>query len=105
MVKHPSEYHWSSYQVNAFAVTSRLITPHPIYIGLASSVEQRRLRYRELFESEVVSEVLNEIRTAAQFSFPLGNDRFRGEIEAALGCSIRNSLRGRPIKDKAFGCE
>jgi putative transposase len=52
-----------------------------------------------LFETELDKGVLSEIRTASEFSMPLGNDRFREEIEAALSRKVGYAKRGRPAKE------
>jgi hypothetical protein len=39
MVKHPREYRWSSYRVNAEGQSSELVSPHRQYLRLGREVE------------------------------------------------------------------
>ena len=96
MVKHPADYCWSSYQVNAQGTHSQIVTPHSLYKSLADTPEQRQFAYRSLFEHQLDNVDIHEIRKAAQFSMPLGNEKFMRQIEAALGHSIGQAKRGRP---------
>lgn len=57
MVSSPSEYVWSSYAINALGKQSALCQPHPCYLALADSEEERQQAYRDLFNAEV-NEVL-----------------------------------------------
>ena len=97
MVKHPGEYPWSSYRHNAQGEASDLIVPHAIYLRLGGDSGERRHNYRELFSAALQKEDINAIRTAAHFSMPLGNDRFKRQIERALGRSIGHAKHGRPV--------
>jgi putative transposase len=49
--------------------------------------------------------VVHQIQTALDFSMPLGNDRFRQQIERELGRSIGQAKRGRPFAQPASECE
>ena len=95
VVKHPSNYRWSSFACNASA-RDNLVCPHALYLALAEDKSSRESRYRELFASHLSQEQVHEIRTALDFSMPLGNERFRQQIERALGRSIGQARRGRP---------
>jgi hypothetical protein len=41
-------------------------------------------------------EMLSDVRACLQPGTPLGNDRFRLQIEQALGVKVGYSIRGRP---------
>jgi putative transposase len=103
MVQHPAEYRWSSYRVNAQSETATLIQPHPLYLVLGSDPSSRQHAYRCLFENQLDHQDIHAIRTALQFSTPLGNDRFKQQIEAALGRSTGCAKRGRPGVKEALG--
>jgi len=85
MVDHPGTYPWSSYPANAYGKASELITPHPLYLQLGISAQTREANYRELFSSSLGKDEVHTIRTAAQFSTPLGNMRFRERLEKVTG--------------------
>ncbi|VAW94423.1 hypothetical protein MNBD_GAMMA23-2552 [hydrothermal vent metagenome] len=96
MVEHPAEYRWSSYRVNGQDEKSNVITPHACYLGLHQDSEERKKCYRHFFEHQLDASDIHAIREAAQFSMPLGNDRFKQQIETALERSIGFMKRGRP---------
>ena len=96
MVPHPADYRWSSYRVNGQDEASPLITPHVLYEAMGRDRTQRRRAYRGLFEHQLDEGNIHAIREAAQFCVPLGDDRFKRQIEAALGRSTGYGKRGRP---------
>ena len=96
MALHPAEYRWSSYRTYAQGEPSSLITPHACYHAMGHNDAQRRYHYRCLFEQQLDNRDIHAIREAALFSMPLGNERFKQQIEAALGRSIGYTKRGRP---------
>ena len=97
MVKHPGDYPWSSYRQNAFGKGGPLITQHKLYRDLGATEEERRTCYRSLFETTLAKEDIGIIRSAARFSMPVGDGRFKTQIERVLGCSIGQAKRGRPF--------
>lgn len=94
LMKHPRDYSWSSYCVNAEVHASTLIVPHQEYLGLGETREQRASVYRRSFRFELDPADLREIRSAANGGFALGNDRFKSEIGAMLGRRVER-LRDR----------
>lgn len=96
MVAHPGDYHWSSYRANAYGKSTRLLTGHSVFTALGKTPGERHHAYRELFRHELATQVIHAIRTAASFSLPLGNDRFKAQVEAALGRTTGHAARGRP---------
>jgi len=98
MVNHPDEYLWSSYQHNAYGRHNPLIQAHPLYTQLDGDEKARLCCYRELFSTEIGHEELYQIRKAINFCMPLGNDRFREEIEQTLGRKIGHNQPGRPAR-------
>ena len=85
LVEHPAEYPWSSYPANGQGGANRLLTPRHQYLELAPDPESRRCAYRGLFRSHTEPLLVEEIRAATNGNYALGNDRFRKEIEQALG--------------------
>jgi putative transposase len=95
IVGHPGGYRWSSYHHNALGHRDPLISPHGLYLDLDSNRDGRLHAYRELFDIEMPPEDIHRIRKAATFSMPLGNNRFREQIELALNRRIGQPYRGR----------
>ena len=100
MVRHPSDYCWSSYRVNADGAISNLVMPHEQYLRLGRSTEERREAYRNLFRRQLEPEVLTAIREATIGNIALGSRRFQEGIEAALGRRAGRGKPGRPISTK-----
>jgi len=100
MVALPGEYRWSSYAANASGRADGAVTPHAVYRALGKSTGARGFAYRELFRSALEPEQVHQIRAAVQTGTPLGNDRFREQIETALKCRVGQSRRGRPRLEK-----
>ncbi|MDQ7001329.1 MAG: transposase [Ghiorsea sp.] len=96
MVSHPREYIWSSYATNAEGKIDTVVKPHPLYTSLGANEKARQQAYEALFEVHVDDVELSEIRASLQTGTPLGNDRFREEIEGILGKKIGQTRRGRP---------
>jgi putative transposase len=98
MVKKPEDYRWSSYRANAFGEHDSLVTPHELYLALGATVEKRQTAYRDLFTTRLDPEIIRDVRACLQTGTPLGNDRFRAQIEQSLGVKLGHSNRGRPKK-------
>ena len=96
MVEKPGEYPWSSYRANAFGEDNILLTPHELYRALGPHPSARQPAYRELFRASLSPEQVHDIRAACQTGTPLGNDRFREQIEAAFKKKVGHARRGRP---------
>ena len=96
MVELPCDYHWSSYHTNARGIASNLLTAHPCYLQLGKTASQRQYAYRELFSSALDTDQIHQIRQRLQHNYPLGNDKFKAQIEAALHTKIGNLTPGRP---------
>ncbi len=98
MVAIPEEYRWSSYVANAYGENSPILTPHPLYLALGKDIKQRARRYREGFKEVLSGELINEIRASVQTGTPLGNERFKAEVEKLLGVKVGQARRGRPCQ-------
>jgi putative transposase len=98
MVDSPADYRWSSYHCNAFGSMDRLTQPHPLYTALGEDAAVRQRVYRGLLQGRSDSAIIDELRAATHTGTPLGNDRFREKIEAALGRAVGQTARGRPKK-------
>jgi len=98
LVFSPADYPYSSFAHNAGGSADNLLTPHRMYESLAGTAEERRAAYRRLFCDSVTPEMLTTIRNTANACLVLGNDRFKDQIEAMLGRSVRPGKGGRPPK-------
>ncbi len=99
MTETPGEYRWSSYRDNAFGKGSGLVTRHRLYMELGNADEARQHAYRELFSNALDANQLHQLRAAVQTGTPLGNDRFREQIERTTGVRAGQLRRGRPAKE------
>jgi REP-associated tyrosine transposase len=96
MVNGPGDYPWSSYLNHALGEPDPILTPHVEYLALGPSDETRQAAYRALFERQLDPAMLKQTRACLQTGTPLGNDRFREQIELVLGRSVGFARRGRP---------
>lgn len=96
MVEHPADYRWSSYRANAQGEPDALLSPHASYQGLGRDATSRQAAYRELFRCELDPGLVDEIRTATNGNYALGNERFAAEVAAALGRRAAPGKSGRP---------
>ncbi len=98
MVERPGDYPWSSYRANAQGTHDPLVTPHPLYLAYGADAPERQAAYRSLFETHLDSGLVRNLRACLQTGTPFGNDRFRAQIEQALGVRVGYNSRGRPRK-------
>ncbi|MGH8354148.1 MAG: hypothetical protein ACRERY_11580 [Pseudomonas sp.] len=76
---------------------------HQLYEQLGVDGAERQQAYRQLFLGHMEPTALQSMRDALTHSYPLGNDRFRDEIERQLGRTEGHSNRGRPVvKNKSL---
>ncbi|MGH8481848.1 MAG: transposase [Nevskiaceae bacterium] len=94
IVIQPDEYSWSSFHANAVGRHDALVTSHPLYVALGASVAERCCAYRMLFEQDIESAVLDQIREATQKGWPLGDKAFRDAVGALSGRRASPAPRG-----------
>ncbi len=99
MVKEPSEYSWSSYGSNALGIETDLQTPHPLYLALGKTKEERLENYRALFKAHVDTELLKEIRESINKGLALGSKQFTKQVEALTDQRVTAKKAGRPKKN------
>lgn len=104
MVGRPEEYRWSSYGANAWGDFSWL-RPHDEYLKLGHDAAERTHAYREIFRNHLSEKDLHLIRKAAHCCQPVGDDRFRRQIEEKYGISLGHKQRGRPCKPQKVQSE
>jgi len=96
----PEGYRWSSFRCNALGESNRMIKPHPDYIGLGASSEERCHTYYDLVLSRIDEESVRQIRQATQGNFVLGDNDFEEEMALALGRRVKRGKAGRPKLSK-----
>ena len=96
MVVHPSEYEWSSYRTNAQGERSELITPHPLYLELATDDASRRRIYSDMFGTDLRNDELTAIRQAVVAGRALGGPPHSWGLNASVGLSPSRLRRPRP---------
>ena len=102
MVEHPAEYPWSSYHYNALGKPIKLITPHPLYQGLAKTEKTRQERYTALFKHKIPDYTIEEIRDSINKAWVLGEDRFKRQIEQKTGRRASPNTRGGDRKSEEY---
>ena len=98
MVQSPEQYRWSSYRWHAWGEPNPLLSDHDLYVCLGASEHDRRCAYRELFRAQIPEIDIHDIRECLAYNHPLGNDRFREQVETTLGKRVGRRQRGRPPK-------
>jgi REP-associated tyrosine transposase len=96
MVRNAVEYAWSSYRCNALGEFNELVDPHAVYLGLGIARGKRQSSYRQLFSDPIPEEQIRDIREFLQSGTPLGNHKFRDQVESILSIKIGHVRRGRP---------
>jgi putative transposase len=102
MVKHPSEYPWSSYRGNALGVADNLLTPHQMYYALGQDALTRQASYRELFKGQIDELSLSNMREATNKAWVLGSDYFKEKIAAQLNRRTDKAGKGGDRKSEAY---
>ena len=98
MVKRPEEWEWSSYACNGYGKDDPLIKPHPLYLAIHKDKKKRINYYRGGFRQVLGASLIDDLRSAVQTGTPLGNDKFKEEVELLLGVKTGYARRGRPKK-------
>src|SRR5205823_4788647 len=66
MVRHPDDYRWSSYRLNARSASGGFLSPHPAYVALADDNARRGAAYRELCDVPPSPQMLEDLRRATR---------------------------------------
>jgi putative transposase len=75
-----------------------MIVHHPEYMKLGADPDTRSRAYRELFRYQIPDHDIHLIENASEYCHPVGDDRFREEIEKRYGIDLGRASRGRPKK-------
>lgn len=82
MTDDPASYPWSSAPNHCGHRDAPWLTPHPAYLGLAPSAEERADAYRQLLREVLSDDDLAAIRIYLKQQRALGRDTFRAMVEA-----------------------
>jgi putative transposase len=96
-VTHPADHAWSSYHSNASGKACGILQPNGIYLSLGATLPARPSACRKLFRQALDPALVHDMRATVQTGTPLGNDRFRRQIEQTLQRSVGQPRRGRPL--------
>ena len=92
-------YPWSSFQSNALGKKIKLITPHCVYLALASQKPERLEAYIQLFDQQLTEHKIQEIRDATNKSWVLGDTNFKQKIEEQIHRRCSPYQRGADHKN------
>jgi putative transposase len=107
MVKKPEEYPWSSYHFNALGQDDLLITPHPVFKTLGGNEATCHANYSALFKHHISGVEIEEIRTATNKAWVLGDNRFKIKVERLINRQVQPKPRGGDRRSEVFkkeGC-
>jgi len=102
LVKHPSEYPWSSYTCNALGQFDGLVTPRSEYNRLGKTMSDRQSAYRQLFCECIPDFTLEEIREATNKAWVLGSERFKNRMEKKLNRAVESMGQGGDRRSEAY---
>ena len=103
MVSHPLEHRWSSYRHNTGLEPSLFVVPHPQFMSLGNTPEQRASIYRDMFREALTNDVIEEIRRAANAGYALGSPAFLERLGKSLNRRVSPGTNGRPRKGTSPG--
>lgn len=95
----PQDYLWSSAPTNALGKQGIILHPHQQYLALGASAQERQNAYLELLETPLDAITLQQIRSATNSNFVLGDSGFQEEMALKLKCRVTPGKKGRPRKN------
>jgi len=98
MAAHAADYPWSSYRGRMGMAEGGVLEPHPLYLALGYSEDERRAVYRSYVESAMPTEEIEHIRQSTQSGNPLGSEEYCAGLEHGLHRQVVTRRRGRPAK-------
>ena len=84
IVTEPGAYSWSSHGHNALGFIDQLVTEQAVYVELGRTARTRREYYYDFLREHTSEDELTHIRRSTQTGWPMGNNRFKSEIETML---------------------
>lgn len=101
MVDAPQKHRWSSVHAHLGLTHDRLITPHPLYLALGATAEERTAVYRKWLQQGICDDDRDRIRQHMAQERALGDERFQIMVEKTLNREAACRPRGRPRKNKS----
>lgn len=102
MVDHPAKYPWVSYHGNVLEKDIKLLKPHKCYQALGKTIPAQKTAYAALFKDQISEKTIDAIRHATEKSWVLGDNRFKEQIERAIGRRASPTPRGGDRKSQEF---
>lgn len=102
MVGRPGDYIWSSFRSNTGGPMEPILSPHPIYLALANTPENRAQAYGALFDRHLEPQAIQAIRLATETGVVLGHDRFKEQVQSVLSRRVDRQPHGGDRKSEAF---
>ena len=84
MMQSPEHYRWSSYRWHAWGEPNPLLSDYDCMSGWGERARSA-MRLSELFRAPISEIDIHNIRECLVYNHPLGNDRFREQVETTLG--------------------
>ncbi|HEX4326795.1 MAG TPA: transposase [Burkholderiales bacterium] len=96
MVLHPADYPWSSYAHQTGIQHDPLITPHSLYWALGNTPFSREAAYRQVVESGLGREQIEDFTQATLKGWALGGPDFVAALQEQTGRRTSRQKAGRP---------
>ena len=96
LVSDAADYRWSSHRHYVHGFANPVVTPHELFGRLGADEAVRCAAYSAFCRQPIEVAQVDRIREATNRGWPLGDDGFLANVEAALGRPARPPKRGRP---------
>jgi putative transposase len=103
IVSDPSEFPWSSHRCLALGKADDVVTPHSLYLGLATDDPERRRRYRMMFDRPIPAETMTAIRNSVQKGWALASEEYCSELASRSGRQAAPLSRGGARRGDKWG--
>ena len=100
MTEDPLSFSWSSAAANCGHRADSLLAPHPTYIALGTTADERASIYRGILKEALSDDDLHAIRAYLQQQRAPGRDSFRAMVEAKTRRFANIRPAHRPARDK-----
>lgn len=98
MVEEPKDYPFSSYRAKIGLDGLKWLDYDPIYLSLGKKDKERQIEYKKWIHESIPKGEWNAIRDSIKRNWAYGNERFKEEIESALGRRFEIKKPGRRSK-------
>ena len=96
IVEDPGFFRWSSFRCNAMGQANQLVTPHPAYLSLGSTPQDRIHAYRDFVAEGCKPAEVDGIRAMTMRQRVYGSEQFRKQLEDFHDRPMGFVKRGRP---------